>query len=288
MSKFLHLILTIMILLNVFSCANLTQLLSNMQVKKPAAKVTGAKITGVSFDDLDMVFDLEIENPNNIGVKMAGFDYKIDVNENVFIQGDQQSKLEIAKNGKSTLPIPVKIIFADLYNLIAGIKSQDSTTYQLSCGLTFNLPVLGNVRVPVSHRGSLPLIKLPSISLKNIQINSIGLNGADLSLNLDIKNPNPVLLKLNQMNYNLDISGFNWIHGTSTKVKEISPNGEASLKLPISLNFLEMGRNIFALLTGSSDLDYRFTGDVVLGTSWDLLNNVQLSLDESGKVPLLK
>jgi len=288
MIKIVQSILTILIVLNLYTCANVAQLLNTMQVKEPTARVTGAKIAGVTFNDIDMVFDLEIENPNNIGVKMAGFDYKIEVNNNAFIQGDQQSTLEIAKNGKSSLPIPVKIVFTDLYNLFAGMKNQDTTTYQLSCGLTFNLPVLGNVRVPVTHNGSLPLIKMPSISLNNIQVNNIGISGADLSLNLKIKNPNSLLLNLNNLNYNLDVSGYNWVRGTSNVLNQVSPKGESILKIPVSLNFAEMGLNLFSLLTGSSNLDYRFTGDLDVGTSWDLLKDVRLSLDESGKVPLLK
>jgi LEA14-like dessication related protein len=288
MWKKLGSILTVTILFNAFSCANLTQLLNTMQVKKPGAKVTGARITDATFRDLDMVFDLEIDNPNNISVALAGFDYKLDVNDNAFVQGDQQSSLEIEKYGKSTLPIPVTVVFADLYNLFTGMKSRDSTTYKLSCGLTFDVPVLGNVRVPVSYTGSLPLLKIPSISLKNIQIDRIGLGGADLSLNIGIKNPNPILLKLQQLDYSLDINGFNWVSGTSNSLNEVSPKGESVLKLPLSLNFLEMGRNIFALLNGSSKLDYRFTGNLAMGTSWNLLNNINLSLDDTGKVPVLK
>ena len=107
-------------------------------------------------------------------------------------------------------------------------------------------------------------------------------------LNIGIKNPNPILLKLQQLDYSLDINGFNWVSGTSNSLNEVSPKGESVLKLPLSLNFLEMGRNIFALLNGSSKLDYRFTGNLAMGTSWNLLNNINLSLDDTGKVPVLK
>jgi LEA14-like dessication related protein len=270
------------------TCASVTQLLDAMGVQKPTAQVAGVRITDVSFDEIDFLFDVEINNPNNIGIQLAAYDYRFIINDQDFLQGNQKSGLEIVKNGTSSLPVPVKIVFLDLYNLISSLKTQDSTLYKLSCGLSFDLPVLGAVRVPVSTSGQVPLIKLPAVSLKNVKVQNIGLSGADIALNIDVRNPNSLLLKLGTFNYNFDVGGTNWANGTSSQIHSVSPGGETIIQFPISLNFIEMGRNIFLLLTGSSDLNYHLTGDFNVGTSWPLLDNIPLKIDESGKVPLLK
>ena len=57
------------------SCANLSKMLNQMNIKEPVASVEDAKITGLDFEKIDLIFGIDVKNPNTIGIAMDGFDY---------------------------------------------------------------------------------------------------------------------------------------------------------------------------------------------------------------------
>ncbi len=81
--KFLkYKLFVLFLMLSFYSCSTLNSILNQMNVKKPTVNITNAKISNLSFNDLDLVFDIQINNPNTIGIYLAGFDYELLINEN--------------------------------------------------------------------------------------------------------------------------------------------------------------------------------------------------------------
>ena len=144
------------------SCASLQEL---AKIEPPKVNVQNMRITGLNFSNIDLAFDLNIDNPNPISATLAGFDYKFFLNEQSFVQGDQATQQTIQAKAASPLEIPISLNFMDIYNTFQNIKDQDSSTYKLDCGLTFDLPILGKKRIPVSKTGKIPLIKLPKFKI---------------------------------------------------------------------------------------------------------------------------
>ena len=54
-------------------------------IRKPRVKVVGAEVTGLSFEAISLQFDVEVDNPNPIGIEMAGFDYELLMDGSTFI-----------------------------------------------------------------------------------------------------------------------------------------------------------------------------------------------------------
>jgi len=161
---FVILSITLLIPLMLNSCSALQGFVSE-KVKEPKVDFIGAKLSGLSFDAVDLLFDLKIENPNRIGVKLAGFDYDLMLDGSSFVKGNQDKGIEIPSAGEETIQLPVSLRFADIYRTFENLKDQGASNYQIKCGFSFNVPVLGAVRVPVSKSGEFPLIKLPKLSL---------------------------------------------------------------------------------------------------------------------------
>ena len=64
--------------------------------------------------------------------------------------------------GKSTtvLDVPVKVAYGIAVSLMKDIGSDWDIDYQLDIGLTIDIPVVGDITIPVSTKGE---IKLPSL-----------------------------------------------------------------------------------------------------------------------------
>lgn len=89
------------------SCSALNQMLNS--VKRPTVAVDRVHISGLSFDDIDLLFDLKVNNPNSIKVSLAGFDYDFFLNGNSFVKGQQDKGLNIEAKGESIVQIPINL-----------------------------------------------------------------------------------------------------------------------------------------------------------------------------------
>jgi len=170
----------VVLITGAISCSSVQELLET-GVQKPKVEFVGMKLTGLSFYDLDLLFDLKVTNPNVVGITLAGFDYDFLINSRSFVNGNQDKGITIASHGESRIQIPVSLQFADIYQTVTNLGSQDSTTYQINTGFSFELPVLGVQRVPVSHSGSIPLLELPSVSIGSLKLLSLKFTVVDYS-----------------------------------------------------------------------------------------------------------
>jgi LEA14-like dessication related protein len=259
-----------------------------MQVKKPTVQITKAKISKLNFDNLDLLFDIQIDNPNTVGINLASFDYDLLINENSFISGNQSDELKIDAQNSSTIQLPVTLKFLDLYNTFNDLKNNNESKYQIKCGLNFNLPVLGNTRIPISKSGDIPLLKLPKISFNSVKLQSIGLTGANLMLEVKFQNPNAFSMLIDQMKYNFQVNGKKWLSGKATQKTQTSQNGESLIQIPVSLDFLQMGSSMYQLIAGGKNLNYNFSGNLDINNSHPLLNSMSLPFDEKGTFDILK
>ncbi len=281
-------IYVVLILLSLYSCSTLNTILNQMNIQKPTVKITNAKISKLSFNDLDLLFDIEIYNPNSVGINLAGFDYELLINKNSFVSGNQPDQLKIAENGKNKIQLPVKLKFIDIYNTFTDLKKNDKSVYQIKCGLNFNLPVLGETRIPISKRGDIPLLKLPSIKFSSVKLNNINLTSANLLLEVKFDNPNSFSMLIDQMNYNFQVNGKNWLTGKANQKTSTAKNGESTIQIPVSLDFLQMGSSLIQLISGGKNLNYNFTGNMDIKSSHLLLEQLSLPYNQTGKFDILK
>ncbi|MCZ6677724.1 MAG: LEA type 2 family protein [Candidatus Poribacteria bacterium] len=267
-------------------CAMFEGLLGGVKVELPQVEFTGAKIDSLSFDGVGFLFDLQIRNPNALGIKLAGFDYDFLIDGTSFLTGNQEKGLEIPARGASTVQIPLSLRYVNLYKTFQSLRDQDESTYQINAGFSFNLPVLGDVRVPVSKAGNFPVLKLPTVNLDALKLTSLGLSGAKLKLGIRLKNPNAFLMILDRFQYQFNINGKRWIAGEATESTQVAEKGESLIEIPISLDFFKIGTSVYQLLKGDQSLNYQFQGSLDLKTSLPLLGQVTLPFDRLGQVEL--
>lgn len=266
-------------------CSTLSQL-SNIQ--KPTLSVAEVRFTGISFDAVDLAFEVKIHNPNQLSATLAGFDYDFKINDNSFLKGQQDRKLVIEALGESTVEVPLTLNFKDMYQTFATLKEQDSAAYRMDFGLDFDLPVVGKTHIPVSKTGFLPMIKLPALKIASVKVNQIGLGGADLELNLEIDNPNAFGVLAKNLNYDFSVNGQSWVKGIALEQVRIAQKGQSLIRIPISLDLLSMGQTALQLLSGNQTVEYAFQGKMDLDTSLPALQHVNLPISKSGQLKITR
>jgi LEA14-like dessication related protein len=269
-------------------CQTVQKLAKN--IRKPTLSVTNVQVTDFSFKEIELSYSVKVNNPNPVALHMLSYDYNFKINGNSFVRGNHKKRLEIASSGSSTFQIPMAINFQDLYNLFNSLSSKGQAGYQLLADLHFNLPVLGDVKIPLKKSGMLPMIKLPKVQLSNIKLTNINLSKANLVLNLKVRNPNAFGLLMNALSYGLDVNGKSLVNGSQEKQLTINKNANQIISVPVSLNILNIGSSIAKLLSNSGKLNYHLKGHFNFGAEQPLLKNLltNFHFDQSGKVPIVR
>jgi LEA14-like dessication related protein len=281
-------ILLIVLITFISGCQTIQNLADS--IRKPSLSVTDVRVTDFAFDEIELTYDVQVDNPNAVAVQMLGYDYDFKINGNDFLNGDQQEKLRIESSGASTFQLPMRLNFNELYNLFSGLRGEDEADYDLAANLNFDLPVLGETALPLKKAGSLPMLKLPKINVSSLKVDDVNFTKANLSLNLDVDNPNGFGLLMKALNYDLNVNGQNWIEGASTKNLTIDKNNNGELSIPISVNIAKIGTSVVQLLNNSGDVKFNLNGDFDFGATHPLLENLstKFSFDEGGDVPLIR
>jgi len=270
------------------SCADVMKVLNQAAVQKPTVKITDTRLSALTFEKADLIFNIEIENPNSIGVSLAGFDYDLLLNEQSFLKGDQQKQMEIKAQGKAAIEFPLTLQFSDIYTTFQRLKNEDEIGYTLKTGFSFDLPVLGVVRIPVSTSGRVPMLKLPVIGLQSLRLEQLTLTGASFVLQLGIDNPNSWGVLLKGLDYHLAINGSEWISGEMKEKINLAAKGKSQITLPFSISFLKIGSSVYNVVAGGKGLTYHLIGGADLVPSLEMMGGIKLPFDVSGKLDIDK
>ncbi len=265
-------------------CAELKNLSS---IQRPTVSVENMKVSNISLRDVELLFDVEIDNPNALALSLASYEYDFQINSSSFVKGVQALDTQIDANSASTISIPVTFTFEELYNTFTSLKSQDEASYALLGAVGVNLPVLGLIEVPIEKEGNFPIVKAPSLSLSGVSIKSLSLTKADIEINLGIENPNSFGLNLNSLDYKVDLNGLSPISGTIEEQISIGEKQSSSVSVPISLNFLQAGMAAYNALRKDT-FEYSIKGAANLGADFPLFQTSSFNFDKSGIVNIIK
>ncbi len=267
------------------SCQTLQQLAS---IQQPTLEAGRVSLRHLSFEAADLALTVNITNPNPIGITLNGFDYDLKIEGASLFKGNQASNQAIAAGGKSRVEIPVTLTFKDAYDAVQTLKNRDSAGYQISCGLLFDLPVVGRVRVPASQSGHLPMVKFPQLKIQSLKVKKMSLTRAELELALGVSNPNAFSFAMKKLDYDFAVNGLSWAKGAAAESASVSAGSDRTIRIPISLSLLDMGQTVMQMLSGTKSLDCTLTGALNLGTSIPAFGDATIPLDLANRVSLTR
>ncbi len=280
--------LNLLISLFFLGCQDVVKILQQANIAPPVVRINDVKLTNMNLENIDLKFTLGIENQNSISVELAGFDYELLIENKPFVKGEKQDALKIASNGRSEFSIPVSVNYTQLYEIFQAVKKADSIHYTFKSNLFFLIPFLGKIRVPVETTQTLPKIRLPIFKASKLKIDALDFAGADLSLFLEMENPNTWDMVLQNLDYSFAVNGQEWIAGKLNKKIALSQKGRGVIEIPMHLDFLKMGQSAYLLIKNPADLEYSLTGNATIKSSISLLESFNIPLNQKGRISIEK
>lgn len=126
--------------------------------KIPTLKVGKFSKKDISFSGATLVFEIEINNPNSVALKLNDLNYAFSISGNELLKSGISNTIVIPKNAKKSIPIEFKVNFINagivLYNTL-----QNSSNLNYSMNGSFNsnldLPYFPTIKKSFSSAGKL-------------------------------------------------------------------------------------------------------------------------------------
>jgi len=259
MTKFLS---ALLLLFFITGCAALKDLAN---IQKPSLEYSNISVQSINFNQAELLFNFEVNNPNPIGITASGYSYDFLVNSNSFLSGNQDRNVNIGSSRSSVLQVPVTLQYTELLNTFRSLLQSDEFNYALSTEFLFDIPGLGQQRLPANASGRLPIPKIPGFEFAGFNIESISPSGADMELKIGINNPNAFPIFLNSASYVLNVNGREWLNTSLSDAVRVSSDGSSEIVIPVQLNAVQMGSVLFDLMRGSTEFDYSLNGNADVG-----------------------
>ncbi len=247
----------IALLLFLTSCSALREF---ADVRQPTISYSQMSIQSISFDEVTLLFDFDVNNPNQIGVTADQYSYEFFINQNSFLSGTQTENLRISRESTSLVQVPVSLNFSEVFNTFSSLVRRDSLSYELSTEVQFDVPGLGKQRVPISAAGELPIPRMPRIEFGGLNINNLSLAGADLEVGFRVSNPNSFGLSMANAAYVLNVNGRQWLDTRLGDTIRLGASESDMINIPIRLDATQMGSVLLDLMRGTTEFDYNISG----------------------------
>ncbi|KAA8520688.1 hypothetical protein F0562_015040 [Nyssa sinensis] len=130
-------------------------------IKKPEASLTDVDMKDVSREGITYGAKVSVINPYGTAIPICEISYILKSAGRVIASGTMPDPGSLKGNETTILNVPVKVPHSVLGSLVRDIGADWDIDYELEVGLTIDLPVIGNLTIPLSTKGE---IKLPTIS----------------------------------------------------------------------------------------------------------------------------
>ena len=258
-------------------------------ISDPELTVKDVSLQDVSFEEATLLFDIDVRNPNNHDAKVSGFTYDLSIDNQTVVKGKKDEGFVLKKNESSIVQVPIILAYKAIYSTLQNVAEKDTFDYTMLVNMDFDLPVLGKTVIPVKYEDTLPVLRIPDISVEALKLNNLTLTGADVNLQLNVSNPNNVDLLLDNLNYTFDVNGQNWVKGITSEPMNLGKKNSAALQIPMTLNFITMGKTVYNSLSKNTALAYTLNGSCDVNSSaMKTKKAIKLPIHRTGNISLQK
>ncbi|KAL3829696.1 hypothetical protein ACJIZ3_018498 [Penstemon smallii] len=129
--------------------------------KQPQASVSSVDLKDVGRQGLTLVTKVSVQNPYMVPIPICEIRFSLKSAGRVIVAGKVPDPGFLKANDTTLLDAPVKVPYSVLMSLAQDIGEDWDIDYVLDLGLIIDVPLIGNVTIPLSYKGQM---KMPTLS----------------------------------------------------------------------------------------------------------------------------
>ena len=179
---------------------------------RPTIEDVRFRVAGIDFQGIDLAFDVDVKNPYPVSLGTPRFRYGLDIEDAEFLKSSSTAQVELPAGRTSTARLPVRVEYAALWGAFSRLSGARQAGFRLHGALLVS--ALGReYELPIERRGTLPILRLPTLTVRDIDFSDISLSGARVSIETELGNPNAFDIGCHGLGYairlgDIDIGGI--------------------------------------------------------------------------------
>ncbi len=249
--------------------------LGDLKNVRPDVSFKNLKVQDIDFQRIRTRFVFEVHNPYPVGISLTRNDWALGLAGQDFLDGSDADPLRLPASRSSPLRIPVAMQWADAFRVAGAAKGKDEIPYDLHLDLAFDTPI-GNLRVPIDKRGTLPALHKPKVSLQALRLKNLNVlrQTASLALDLRVTSEQASAIRFAGFDYGVKLDGTRVVTG---KTSMPSFQGQGTLTIPLDIQLLDLGKSVVRAIKNKASVQVGLDADVDVDTPFGM---VPLKLSE--------
>ncbi|KAI3961600.1 hypothetical protein MKW92_032794 [Papaver armeniacum] len=140
---------------------NFTEETVAILVKKPEATLNDVILRSISFESVTLLAKVSVSNPYITTIPIGEINYILKSAQSVMASGKIPDPGLLVPMNLTLLVIEMKVPYSVVITQLQDASTEWAIDYDLQLCFTFNIPVTGDVTIPITGKG---VIKLPAIS----------------------------------------------------------------------------------------------------------------------------
>ena len=127
-------------------------------LEKPTFTLKEIEIKRISFQEIDFLLGIEVQNPNSFDLKLRALEYTVYLSGQEVGKGRLEKEISIVKSASTFVPVPLQTNLKNLGNPLAFILAGKDLVYKIE-GVAIIKASMGSTTVPFSKSGEIKLKK---------------------------------------------------------------------------------------------------------------------------------
>jgi LEA14-like dessication related protein len=253
----------------------------------PSARLLFDRIEAVTPDSISLLFHLEAENPRNEAAQVRAAAFNVTVNgvEQKDAGGLALEGETLAAGSSGTYPLRLETALTE--KVLSGLPGPAGEA-ALRADITFTYASGEEVTISVDAAAPFPVIRKPAFQITAIAVKKAELINTRFKVSLKIDNPNGFPLELSSFTYELYNAGRFWADGIREDILMVPPESSAETDIFLTMNFINMNRELLNQIANLHDIDYRFTGEASVSAGMEYAPQFTIAYDLSGHSPVIE
>ena len=265
----------------VAGCATVQQTLQDLTSQRPTARVAGVRLTDIDLQSVQLVFDVDIQNPYGFDLPLLDVDYALAAYGNGFLEGTTDLQGLVPAGLHKTIGLPVRVDLVGLVRTVSSVRPGDVVPYDAELGLRVDIPGATPLRLPLQKSGELPVPRVPNMRVASLDWSEMSLTRVAGALRVDVDNTNAFPFELSTLRYDLQLGGTRVAQGATRQALQLDPAQSGTLRIPLDFAPAELGIALVNVLARER-VDYAFSGSLSIDTPF---GRIELPFAESGAAP---
>jgi LEA14-like dessication related protein len=186
-------------------CATLSGLFEDA-IEDPQVTILGVQLRDMTLDTISTTFRVRIDNPNAIGLYLAGIEYQLNVDGRRFAQGRSQDSVALAPLGATEATLDVDFPLDNAGRPLVEVLKKDRVHYTLDTVFLVGTRST-NLAIPARFEGDVDLPKAPEVDVVEILFPEVSGEGIQVRLVTHVTNPNAFDIPIDELRVSFSFGG---------------------------------------------------------------------------------